>query len=300
MTVRSRSWVLLFAFVFVAVPHKTSAANEAKTNELTISYEPGPILLESTEPSHRFLNRLFQEILSSGDIVFDRFTGPAPVLSWSRYQNNFGYASFERINSRGAGLFATIGLDSLRAAAMAALPVDSWQDYWEARIGHFIADTLGNPEEEHIDLTSISYSAVRSSWEASNEKAGVQFGIRPWSTSPYVYLLAHGGRWLGQSLFTFEGRAGYTLFGSTKIEGRLSVPLPGSCRIAAGASVDPTRIASGDPAASHIAITLERVIRSRGMAPTAVFYLGFRSGVSQAAAEPRHEDMVVAGISSRW
>ena len=43
-----------------------------------------------------------------------------------------------------------------------------------------------------------------------------------------VYLLAHAGRWDGRPLITFEGRAGYTLMGSTHIEGRLTLPLPAS------------------------------------------------------------------------
>ena len=92
---------------------------------------------------------------------------------------------------------------------MAALPVDSWQDYWEARIGHFIADTLGNPEEEHIgSYIDIVFGLYAPPGKPQMKKLGSNSGSDRGARVLDVYLLAHGGRWLGQSLFTFEGRQG--------------------------------------------------------------------------------------------
>src|SRR5205085_8126284 len=120
-------------------------------------------------------------------------------------------------------------------------PLDLWASHWHGWLGNLLAGTIGSPQEEHIQLTSVSYSAVRSSWEAANEQAAIQWGFRPWRMSPYVYLLAHAGRLQGRPLFTFEGRAGYTLLESSKIESRLTLQLPASFRLAGSAGMDPAR-----------------------------------------------------------
>jgi len=270
------------------------------TNEAAISYAAPEITLEQVERSDVLMHRFLEEFTASDRIIFDRFTGPAAQLDWSRRQDSQGYASLARFNSRGADMFATIGIDSLRTAAIEVLPVDLWEDHWQGWFARFITGTIGNPEEEHVELTSISYSAVRSSWERSTPAAGIQWGFRPWRTSPYVYFLAHAGRLEGRPLLTFEGRAGYTLFGSSKVEGRLTLQLPNSFRLAGGASFDPARTGSRDPSASYIGVTLERVVRLNRFDSDAVFYIGFRSGVNRYSPNPRHEDFIVAGLATHW
>src|SRR2546430_16856771 len=126
-----------------------------------------------------------------------------------RQETRFGRRAHERINGRAAGMFARIGIDTLRIAAVEALPLDSWQDGWLHWAGHLIAGTIGNPEEQHLGLVSGSYSAVRSSWESASKETHLQWGIRPWNTYPYLYVLAHAGRFEGQPLLTLEARAGY-------------------------------------------------------------------------------------------
>lgn len=278
------------------------AATTGKTNETAISYVAPSITFEPAGRSEIFADRFFEEISASDSIVFDRFTGPASQLAWARKENDSGYASLNRFNVAGARMFGTIAFDSLRTAAVEALPLDLWQDHWQGWFSDFIAGTIGHPEEEHVEMTSISYSAVRSSWESMNKDTGIQWGLRPWRTSPYVYFLAHAGRLNGRSLLTFEGRAGYTMFGSSKIEGRLTLQLPASFHLAGGMSVDPARVGSRDPGATQIGVTLERVVRFGGINPDAVFYLGFRSGGTRglSSSSMRREDLIVAGISKRW
>ena len=84
------------------------------------------------------------------------------------------------------------------------------------------------------------------------------------------------------------------------MEARLAFQLPASFRIAGGASVDPGRMSAHDPAATHIAVTLERVVRDRGVNPDAVFFLGFRSGVRGEVSNPRPDNLFLAGLSKRW
>jgi hypothetical protein len=294
------AWRIL-ALSAAALPLDTRAAEPTvePTNHIAIRYLEAEVRIERPVPSERLFPRFFEEVVSSDSMVFDRFAGPSSQLGWERKQNLLGYQAFDRFNAHGANLFATIAMDSLRTAAAAALPLDLWQENWERGLGRFLTGTVGNPEEEHVRLRSISYSAVRSTWERANENAGIQWGVRPWRTSPYLYFLAHAGRLDGQRLLTLEARAGYTLFGSTQIEGRLALQLPGSFRIAGGGAVNPARLGVGDPEATHLSFTLERVLGSRRDAK-GVFFVGFRSGVNRTLSNPRQENLVLAGLSRPW
>lgn len=246
-----------------------------------------------------FTKRFFDEIGTSDDIVFDRVLGPASQLSWTRRQMNLQYASIERFNSDGAALFEKIGVDSLRTAAVEAFPVELWQDHWLGWIGDFLTGTIGNPQEEDLRLTSISASAVRSRWENDGNNASFQWGLRPWNTAPYVYLLERVGHFEGKPLLTLESRMGYSMSGSGRFENRLTLQLPASFRLAGSASFNPEQMGSADPGATSFGITLERVISTDGYYPTGMFYVGFRSGTRGDTSNPRHENMIVAGLFKR-
>jgi len=285
------------ALAAVLLPLEARAA--VKTNEAAIEYLPFGLTFDHAERSEILFSRFFEEVVSSDSIVFDRFTGPSSRFAWARRQNSMGYQSFERFNKDGANLFGTIALDSLRTAALAALPLDLWAEFWQRRLANFLSVSIGNPEEEHIELRSISYSEVRSSWERANENGAIQWGFRPWTTSPYLYFLGHAGRLDGRPLVTVEGRAGYTLFGSAKLETRLTLQLPALFRLAAGAAIDPARIGWTEVGATRVAVTLERVLASGGRAE-GVFYVGFRSAVNSFFSNPRHENLLIAGFSRHW
>jgi hypothetical protein len=294
----AKAWMQLVLVLCVGWV-KLSAAAEGRTNSASLSTPMFSFTLEQPERNEVILDRFFEEVVASDSFVFDRFVGPSCQLGWLRKQDALGYASLARINADGASMFASIGLDSLRTAALEALPLDLWQDHFETWIGHLILGTIGNPEEEHFRTTSIGYSAVRTSWETANQRAGIQWGFRPWRTSPYIYVLAHAGHWNGQTLITFEGRAGYTLFGATRLEGRVALPLPAGFRISGGVSADPGHLGS-QLDTTRIAVTLERVIRSQGSNPEALFYIGFRSGMNRTQATARQENLLAVGLSRSW
>ncbi len=297
---RRKSKTCLWAILFLGACQLSWDTKAVEpTNQITLQYLEAEVSLLRPKPSERLLPRFFEELVASDSIVFDRFSGPSSQLSWERKKSRQGYQNLERFNSLGASMFATIALDSLRTAAASALPLDLWQENWERGLGSFLAGTLGNPEEEHIQLRSSSYSAVRSSWERANENAGIQWGIRPWRTSPYLYFLAHAGRLNGRRLLTIETRTGYALFGSFQIEGRLALQLPGSLRIAGSGAVYPTRLGHGDPESTHFSFTLERVLSSRDELK-GVFFLGFRSGANHTHSDPQHENILLAGLSRPW
>jgi hypothetical protein len=291
-------WPPLLIVLISSIP--APAENTGRTNEATVAYLKPTISWESLNRSEDLTERFCQEVADSDSIVFDRVAGPASQLAQARTANALGYASLDAINRTGLSLFRVIGSDSLRTAALAALPLGRWADYWQGPLTDLLIGTLGNPEEEHIEITSSSYSAVRSSWERANENAGFQWGVRPWRTSPYVYFLAQAGRMEGRRLITFEGRGGYTMFGSTRLEARLTLQLPARFRLAAGGSVDPTRMSSDSSDSTHFAVTLERLLRSKVFGSDGIFYVGFRSGPNGGFSNAGHENLVVAGLSRSW
>ena len=289
--------LLLAAGVF---PQIAALAAE-NTNQAALAYPPPALNLEISTRSQAFVTRFFEEVTSSDSTLFDRFTGPSPKLDWTRRRETLGYGVLERWNSAGASMFGSIGMDSFRTVAIELLPLDRWADFWQGHLLNFIANSIGRPEEQHIELISSSYSAVRTSWESGNLGTGLTWGVRPWGTTPYLYFLAQAGHLDGRSLVTLEGRAQYTVLGSTKLEGRLTFQLPASFRLAAGTSIDPSCIGShAADATPHIAVTLERAIRTAGTVPDGVFFIGFRSRVSGNSSNPHQENLLIAGLSKRW
>jgi len=267
---------------------------------LAIPYTPLSLTLDHSEPSEHVIGRFLQEVVASDSIVFDRFASPEARMGWLQSEIHHGYGALERFNGEGASLFTRIGLDSLRTAAMEVLPVELWQEYWQSRLFNFIAGTIGNPQEEHVQITSASFSALRFSWERMNEHAAVQWGLRPWRTDPYVYVLAHAGHMDGQSLVTFEGRAGYRFLGATRMEGRLTFQLPASFRVAVARSFDLTSGGEAGGIWEHFGATLERVVSVRSLIPESVFYIGFNSDLHRGASNSRQTSFLVAGLSKRW
>jgi hypothetical protein len=108
------------------------------------------------------------------------------------------------------------------------------------------------------------------------------------------------GHFAGGTLLTFEGRAGYALLGAAKVEGRLTLRLPASFRLAGAASFDPALITTHDPDGRHVSATLERVLGGKGRFPNTVCYLGYRLGVNTETAIARQENLVVAGVAASW
>jgi hypothetical protein len=288
--------LLILLCCWGAIP--VQAADAPTTTQAELIYL-GPFPLTENPSRMQLLKETFlTQVLTSDDVAFDRFFSPASTMGFARSRDLFGYESLERFNAVGASMFAKIGLDSMRSAVIEALPLESWQDHWLGGLGDFINGTLGNPEEEHIQLSSLSYSAVRASWETDKRNA-IQWGLRPWSNNPYVYFLIQAGHFESKPLLTLESRAGYTLFGASKLETRLAVQLPASFRLAGSASAYPTRLNSGEPGASNFGLTLERFFGTR-MKPDSLFYIGFHSGIRAGAVSSRHENFIAMGFMKYW
>jgi hypothetical protein len=271
-------------------------AEDATTNQVTLSFSGAAPDYDVPQGVDIMASRFLERVVASDNFLFDRLTGPAARLSWGRKEARLGYRSIEHMNSRGAKMFASLGLDSLRMAAVESLPLESWGGWFS----DLVTGTLGNPEEERVPLTSISYSAVRSSWERGSSNGGIQWGFRPWRTSPYMYVQAHAGHLDGHPLLAVETRAGYTLLGESAIEGRLALQLPGSFRLAGAGAFDPGKMNGRARGGTRFSFTLERALRHQGMAPESIFFLGFRSSMLDLGARSRAANVLVAGLSTTW
>jgi hypothetical protein len=292
-------WLVVFALS----PFASLAAGTGpgQTNEANLIYLPAWVDFQPPPPTEVLVDNFSAQVLTSDSFAFDHFFGPASRLSWLRRFNAQGYRAIEKVNSAAAGMFESIGADSLRDAVAVALPGEYWQDQWTGWLGESLAGTIGDAEEEHVDYTSISYSALRSTWESSHGGAGFSWGFRPWRTNPYLYLLAHAGHFEQRPLLTLEGRSGYSLFGSTKLEGRLSLALPAAFQLSAAGSLDPARMHMHEHSTARFALTLERVLHLSGRAvPDAVFFLGFRAGQTSVLGEMRQESMALIGLCQTW
>jgi hypothetical protein len=274
---------------------------ETKTNTATIAYLPWWTQAGPTEPTEAVRENFSAGLLNSDSFEFDRFQGPASQLNWVRRFNAQGYGAIEHFNSSGARMFQSLASDSLRDATAAALPSEYWEDVWTGLLGKSIAGTIGDAEEEGLDYTSISYSATRRSWESSHRDAGFNWGFRPWRTNPYLYFLAHAGHLERRPLLTLEGRSGYTLFGSSKVEGRLALALPSAFQLSGAASFDPVKMHGDYHGSPHFSVTLERAVHlSRNAIPSTLFFVGFRAGKTSLFGDSRQETLFLTGFYRTW
>src|SRR5580765_6614018 len=119
-------WPAALSLFFAAFLPSLSDAGETNERAVQISLEI-PVTLQNANSMDVLVDRFAREVTSDDRLVGDRVVGPAARLAWMRLENRSGAAAYDGINSRGAALFATMGLDSMRIAAVEALPLDSWQ-----------------------------------------------------------------------------------------------------------------------------------------------------------------------------
>jgi hypothetical protein len=149
-------WLHLGVFLLCASCVCFEPCAVGETNRAAIPYLPPSLMVQPNQPSEMFAVRLMEEVTANEGRVFDRFASPSARLSWARKQARLTRNGIEDINNDAAGMFTTIGLDSLREAAVELLPFKLWEDYWEGRLAEFIAGSIGNTDEERLELTSIS------------------------------------------------------------------------------------------------------------------------------------------------
>ncbi len=260
----------------------------AETNTTLVFTNRSVVDFPEAALSLRPIERYEQELIRNQGVVADRF-GPPSYLDWTRFYSREGYRIHDHFNSLGANAVGHLIGDSMRETAVAILPLEEWRGF-----GQLLLGSIGNTAEERTRTISASFSETEESWRQDVYRDGVlQYGVRPWRRDPYGYVRVRVGHWGGMEnlpLFAFEGRVGYKVLGSSKLEGRLIVPLPHNFQLAGGIATDPMRLGSRIDSPTVMSARLEYVLnKSRG---SKVMYVGVQSG--------SHETFLATGFLLAW
>jgi len=271
----------VYAFGPLTAGYATETNDTAFTRTLSLDI-PDPEL--SLVP----IKRYEQELIKNQGVVLDKL-GPPSLLDWTRRYNNEGYIIHDHINSKGASAVERLVTDSLRETAVAVLPIEEWKTF-----GGLLLGSIGSTAEERTESISASYSETAQAWrEQVGQDKVIRYGVRPWRSDPYGYFGLQVGHWGGLEnlpLFIFEGRVGYKFFSATKLEGRLTLPLPHKFQLVGGIGTDPLRLGSHGTSPTVMSARLEYVFnKSR---KTRVMYLGAQSSA--------FETLIASGFIFDW
>jgi hypothetical protein len=282
---RSRNLAGIICAVYVLSPLTAGYATE--TNETAFTRT---LALDPPEPelSLRPVKRYEQELLRNQGVVIDRF-GPPSYLDWTRRYNHERYIIHDHINSSGKTAMTHLVGDSVRETAVAILPLEEWKAF-----GRFVLGSIGNTAEERTETISASFSETGQFWREEVEQDKVmRYGVRPWRSDPYGYFGLRVGHWGGLEnlpLFVFEGRVGYKLFNSSKLEGSLTLPLPHRFQLVGGIATNPLQLGSHNHGPTVMSGRLEYVFTKSKH--TKVMYVGAQSSA--------YETLLATGVSFDW
>jgi len=213
--------------------HTELQANQ-DTNSQTLIHPLPENFENSSRMSLDFGNRYPEEIFRHQGVIIDRI-GPPSYFEQARHFGKDGYAYHDYINSAGSHGIEQLLVDSARETAVAIItPNIGWYN-----LNKLLSGSIGNTEEERFPTVSASYSQARESWwQSLTEDGSVRYGLRPWRKDPYGYVSIRVGHWNGVPLAIIEGLAGYRIFGSGRVGGNITMPLPGGLQLAGGVSND--------------------------------------------------------------
>ena len=263
--------------------------NAAETNGGAFIDRPA-LVFPGVEPGSDLglVKRYEQELLRHQGVMVDGF-GPPSYLKWTLLFNREGYSIHDQINSSGARATAHFVADSMRETAVARLPLEEWNTF-----GQLLLGTIGNTAEERSQTISASFSDSQRLWRQELLQTNpIRYGVRPWRRDPYAYCGVRVGHWGGVEnlpLFILEGRVGYKLFSSGKLEGTIAFPLAHRCQLVGGIATDPLRLASHNPNPTMVSGRLEYVFSKNRS--TQFMYVGVQSAA--------HEFLLASGLEFAW
>jgi hypothetical protein len=241
----------------VAASTVTSVAqtNSISTNGMTASfimptYEPS-IHLEHTWQSKTVAAKFLRNFMLS-DTFVNRLGRPQELNFVLHQQDGHGYTEY--LNTAGRNAFARALVYSARDTAVEHFPLESYQNDWEQIGWRFIRGTVGNTAESQIQPVGIQYIASDYSFlEGTRNDGKIDYGIRPFGTSPYAYASFK----FDDSLYLYA-RYHYTLFGRDSFELQATVPLRNRYELVFGASIDPLRL--HDPESQTVSCQLRHSV----------------------------------------
>jgi len=187
-------------------------------------------------PGEAFLERFTVEFDRRIDEQFaDRFH-PFNVMNWSiELANNDSDHFREHAASAARNAFSKSIVYSVREAAV-DLPILSWLKERQGVLADFLRNSVDSVGEEAVAPLELSYRPVeRSWWQKVSQNGHLQYGMRPFRTSPYAFLSA-GIKDHDRVFLLGHVRYHYRPFTEHRFEVALSVPLDHGFAIDVGTS----------------------------------------------------------------
>jgi hypothetical protein len=140
---------------------------------------------------------------------------PPPYTFWNRFENGWetraNQTFYDRLHSlramrwilpiqgdvlkiheragREAGVALSRSLSYAGREAIADTPFLIWLENRQGFLGTLIRGTIADVDEEELEPVGVSYIVAEQSWGRKVVRnGGLEYGVRPYNTSPYAYL----------------------------------------------------------------------------------------------------------------
>ncbi|HKS38802.1 MAG TPA: hypothetical protein VJW76_16525 [Verrucomicrobiae bacterium] len=233
-------------------------------------------------PGEAFLERFTLEFDRRIDEQFtDRFH-PFTVMNWSiDLANNHSDHFRERAASAARNALSKSVVYSVREAAV-DLPILAWLKERQGVLADFLRNSVDSVGEEAVAPLELSYRPVeRSWWQTLSQNGHLQYGMRPFRTSPYAFLSA-GIKDHDRVFLLGHVRYHYRPFSEHRFEVALSVPLDHGFAIDVGTSYQ----FGGRDEEERLVVKLFKEFK--------------RGGILHVGLEARQHPAFLAGIALPW
>ncbi|MBI3849173.1 MAG: hypothetical protein HY298_02615 [Verrucomicrobia bacterium] len=214
-------YCLLYGLALVA-----AVKGQAADQGVNLQYLPPTESLESPagEPT-AFWDRYKATFDQNVEEQFADDFRPFNALNWSlKLADRDSQQLRERIPDAARHSLSRAVVDSFRETVL-ELPFMVWLKDHQTFVTDLLLNSLGNVHEEAVSPLDPSYRAAeRSWWQQLSASRSVNYGVRPFRTSPYAFVsMAFKD---GDRVFLLaNARYYYHLFAEQRVELALSVPL---------------------------------------------------------------------------
>jgi hypothetical protein len=193
---------------------------------MQLEYAAPTVVIGAPEPKPaNFWERFELAYMQRAESVFTYRFHSLSTMQWHFGLGEFPAADYrERTSLVARQAFTRSVVTAAREAAL-GLPFMIWLDEQRGFLTDLVLNSLDNDEEAAITPLSPAYRELeRSWWKRLSESRDYRYGIRPFQTSPYVFVSK--GFWKGDSLLVLADlRYHYRNFADHQFELALSMPL---------------------------------------------------------------------------
>jgi hypothetical protein len=226
VTVTKSYFVNLVSRICIGLIALLAIGARADSNQMQLAYElPSHVLGRPVAATPSFWERLELTFSERSERVFtDRFHS-LNTLKWQLEMGSRSATDFQDHTSRVArGAFSRSVTTSFRETAL-ELSFVTWLEGRRGVLADFLRQAVVSVDEEAVSPLDPSYRVLeRSWWHRLAESRDFHYGIRPFRTSPYVFVSK--GFWSGDTLLVMmDLRYHYRDLAEHQFECALSVPL---------------------------------------------------------------------------